>query len=143
MSDPVEQLIEELRSFAEAYPEDIFRPLTDADRKEHPVLITRASADMGRHMGKWMLRAAAALLACAETARRLEVAERALLHHGYRKSCDIPACNCGDQWLHGGNAAQRLSEIDGVLRDEGLTQGKTILNAVKELLATRAQGEKE
>jgi len=88
-------------------------------------------------------RAAAALLACAETARKLEVAERALLHHGYRKSCDIPACNCGDQWLHGGNAAQRLSEIGGVLRDEGLTQGKTILNAVKELLATRAQGEKE
>jgi hypothetical protein len=46
-------IVRDLRSFAEAYPEDVFRPLTDADRKEHSVLITRASAQMGRHFGKW------------------------------------------------------------------------------------------
>jgi len=40
-----------------------------------------------------------------------DVAERALRMHGYRKSCDIPACNCGDQWHHGGTAERRLREV--------------------------------
>jgi hypothetical protein len=62
-------IVRDLRSFAEAYPEDVFRPLTDADRKEHSVLITRASAQMGRHFGKWATKAAdtiEALLAALE-----------------------------------------------------------------------------
>lgn len=48
---------------------------------------------------------------------------------GYRR-CDIPACNCGS--FHGGHANERLREIDEAL---GLrTQGKTILQAVQELV---------
>jgi hypothetical protein len=70
----------------------------------------------------------------------LVTAERALLRHGYRKSCDIPACNCGDQWNHGGHAAKRLAEIDGVLE---YANGKTILQRVEilraQLTAARAE----
>ncbi len=39
-------------------------------------------------------------------------AERALRSKGYRKSCDIPVCNCGDQWAHGGHAERRLHEFE-------------------------------
>lgn len=70
----------------------------------------------------------------AETAEcKLDTAERALERHGYRRSCDIPACNCGDQWNHGGHAADRLREIS----DEVYTNGKTVLQAVKDLCAER------
>jgi hypothetical protein len=64
----------------------------------------------------------------------LEIAERALLAHGYRKSCDIPACNCGDQWHHGGNAVARLVEIRDAIseRESFKNNGKTILQCVKE-----------
>lgn len=31
---------------------------------------------------------------------RLERAEHRLMLLGYRRTCDIPACNCGDQWAH-------------------------------------------
>lgn len=61
------------------------------------------------------------------------VAEDALYRKGYRKSCDIPACNCGDQWTHGGHADARLQEIDEALYPR--TNGKTILTAVNELVA--------
>ena len=64
---------------------------------------------------------------------RLEVAERALLRHGYRSECDIPACNCGRQWSHGGNAATRLSEISHALG--GRQNGRTLLAAIEELVA--------
>lgn len=55
--------------------------------------------------------------ALVEQDERLRRAESALRHHGYRESCDIPACNCGDQWMHGGHAEARLSEIREKLDD--------------------------
>ncbi len=55
-----EALIEQLRSTAAAYPEDVFRPLDEEDKK-HPLTIQRASASMGRHMAPLLLKAAAAL----------------------------------------------------------------------------------
>jgi hypothetical protein len=44
-----------------------------------------------------------------------DIAERALQSKGYRKECDIPACNCGPQWSHGGRAEERLREISDAL----------------------------
>jgi len=61
---------------------------------------------------------------------QLEVAERALRNKGYRKSCEISECNCGDQWNHGGNAEQRLSEIADAVR----TNGETVLQSVQRLV---------
>ena len=58
---PHEELINRLRQTAEAYPEDIFTPLTDEDRKAHGTLISRASAGMGRHFSKLFTAAADAL----------------------------------------------------------------------------------
>lgn len=52
-------LVERLRPYSTAYPEDIFIPLTDEDLLEHGMLITRASAGMGRHCAKFMAEAAA------------------------------------------------------------------------------------
>jgi histidine ammonia-lyase len=63
---------------------------------------------------------------------RAEAVETALRRHGYRRSCDSPACNCGDQWTHGGHAARRLTEVAEVLGER--TQGRTILAAVQTLL---------
>lgn len=65
-----------------------------------------------------------------------DTAIRALHHHGYKKSCDIPACNCGDQWLHGGHAGERLRAIGEVLP---FTNGATILQRVKQVLEERDQ----
>jgi hypothetical protein len=53
-----EELLHRLESWAEAYPPDIFTPLEgnpmkktgDYDTSEKRTLITRASAQMGRHM---------------------------------------------------------------------------------------------
>ena len=56
------ELIDELRAVARAYPEDVFLPLDDEDKK-HPLTIQRASAAMGRHMAPLLLRAADALAA--------------------------------------------------------------------------------
>jgi hypothetical protein len=63
---------------------------------------------------------------------RLEKAEWALESNGFRRTCDIPACNCGNQWGHGGHASQRLWEISEALGDR--TQGVTILDAVQLLV---------
>lgn len=52
------ELVDTLRSFGQAYPEDMFGPVTDAERKEHGSLITRTSAGMGRHCAKFMAQAA-------------------------------------------------------------------------------------
>ena len=57
LSDADEELVRRLRDFARAYPEDIFLPMNDDDKK-HPGTITRASASMGRHFAKWFTRAA-------------------------------------------------------------------------------------
>lgn len=74
----------------------------------------------------------------AEVARERDEAERALRHHGYRKSCDIPACNCGDQWHHGGYAVERLLEIGEALP---YVNGKTILMTVKEMCQQLAEAQ--
>jgi hypothetical protein len=60
-----------------------------------------------------------------------DAAERALQMRGYRKSCDIPACNCGDQWLHGGTAERRLHEV---LEERDTARAE--LAAVREKLVT-------
>ena len=65
----------------------------------------------------------------AETAR--DRAEQALRANGYRKDCDIPACNCGPQWNHGGHANQRLSELSDALPYEN---GKTVLQRAQSLV---------
>jgi hypothetical protein len=69
-------------------------------------------------------------------AEQLEVAESALIRHGYRKSCDIPACNCGDQWNHGGNAAMRLREFSEEMSGAGFNGG-TLLSNLKMLIADK------
>lgn len=65
---------------------------------------------------------------------RLDIAERALLGHGYRKSCGIPACNCGDQWNHGGLARERLGEIDDATRAY-YQNGETLLARIQRMVA--------
>lgn len=62
-----------LRDFARAYPEDVFTPLTASERKAYPTLITKASADMGRHFGKFALEA-------ADRIANLEAENEALRH---------------------------------------------------------------
>ena len=64
-------------------------------------------------------------------------ARDALIRKGYRKSCDIPACNCGDRWHHGGHAELRLAEIYEALGQ--LTNGATALTAINTLAAQLAE----
>jgi len=48
--DRLEEHARTLRDFSEAYPAHIFTPLTPLDRaRVGPVIITRCSAEMGRH----------------------------------------------------------------------------------------------
>ena len=70
-------------------------------------------------------------------AAELGTAERALLNKGYRKSCDVPACNCGDQWTHGGHAAARLVEFRETLAEATETNGVILLDALKQLVHER------
>jgi hypothetical protein len=70
----------------------------------------------------------------AELKDRLDVAERALSHHGYRNSCGIPACNCGDQWNHGGHAVARLDEIASATQDH-YRNGELLLTRVERIVA--------
>lgn len=70
----------------------------------------------------------------AELEERSRIAESALEKHGYRRECNIPACNCPPHWNHGGHAAERLHEI----ADEVWENGKTALQSVKDL-RTRAE----
>ena len=58
-TDQAEEFIRRLRSFAQAYPEDVFPPLTVDERKALPRgTIDRISASMGRHMSKLMVEVA-------------------------------------------------------------------------------------
>lgn len=54
----IEDIAHRLKGWSEAYPEDIFRPLSEAEIKEvtkvYPGVIDRASAAMGRHFAKQM-----------------------------------------------------------------------------------------
>lgn len=58
MSNESEEMVRVLRRWSEAYPEDIFPPVTQEDRDNHPGVVTRAAAQMGRHMAKFMSEAA-------------------------------------------------------------------------------------
>jgi hypothetical protein len=58
-----------------------------------------------------------------------ERALRFISMEGYRR-CDIPACNC--PYWHGGNASQRLRELDDALPYEN---GSTILKRTQKLVA--------
>lgn len=80
----------------------------------------------------WALRERSRKIERDLAAARAEVenAERALLRHGYRKSCDIPACNCGDQWSHGGHASTRLRELSDALEP---ANGETLLQRATSL----------
>jgi len=80
--------------------------------------------------------------------RRLHVelaaAEYALRSKGYRKSCEIPACNCGDQWSHGGNAEARLRELSSELHGSPVDMnGKTLLAGLSELVERAENAEAE
>jgi hypothetical protein len=63
-----------------------------------------------------------------------DVAVYALQSKGYRKSCDIRACNCGDQWNHGGHAEERLRELRDALP---YVNGKTLLTIATDLVEER------
>ena len=62
MSNDSEELINTLRGFTKAYPEDIFTPMDsetrDAIAQQYPGAIDRISAGMGRHCGKFFGQAA-------------------------------------------------------------------------------------
>lgn len=82
--------------------------------------------------------------ATADLRERLEVAEYALRSKGYRKSCEIAACNCGDQWAHGGNAEARLRELSSELNGSPVDMnGKTLLTGLTELIERAEQAEAE
>jgi uncharacterized small protein (DUF1192 family) len=74
----------------------------------------------------------------------LATAEYALRSKGYRKSCDISACNCGDQWSHGGNADARLRELSSELHGSPVDMnGKTLLAGLSELVERTEKAEAE
>lgn len=70
----VEVLVETLRGFGRAYPEDIFGPVTAQETKEYGNLITRNSAAMGRHCAQFMVKAADMIEAQARTLKRIQSA---------------------------------------------------------------------
>lgn len=59
---------------------------------------------------------------------RLEKAEHGLISKGYRKSCEIPACNCGS------NADARLREIADATRDHW-RDGELLLTRIERIVA--------
>lgn len=69
---------------------------------------------------------------------RVLAIEGFLLREGYVR-CDIPACNC--PYWHGGHASRRLEEIYDALGE--LTQGKTALTVVAELVAMQEHADGE
>jgi hypothetical protein len=75
-----EELINTLRSFGKAYPEDVFKPLLDKEIKDvartYPVFIDRNSAAMGRHCAKFMTEAADALDLMVATTQFVSVDDR-------------------------------------------------------------------
>ena len=70
-------LVETLRAFAQAYPLDVFPPITDEERERLGAgLISRASAGMARHIGSFFTDAAdriEELEAIAELASRIDI----------------------------------------------------------------------
>lgn len=77
----VEALIEEVQAFADAYPTDVFGPVTDDEREQYGSLIARASASMGRHMGRRFLPKALALRAALCPAPGVDGLRQGNWHH--------------------------------------------------------------
>lgn len=97
--------------------------VSDASRNEMQRIADAALAYIRQHDGH------------ADLQERLDTAESALLAHGYRKSCSIPACNCGDQWNHGGNANARLNEIESATADY-YRNGEILLERIERVIAS-------
>lgn len=78
MDKSTEHFIGVLYGFAKAYPVDIFPPLTQDEVDQYSTIISKASAGMGRHLGKFMHDAATEIerLAIEATALRQQVALR-------------------------------------------------------------------
>jgi hypothetical protein len=53
-----QDIYDQLRGFEHAYPTDIFPPLTEKEIEEHSHIVTKASAQMGRHMAQFTKQAA-------------------------------------------------------------------------------------
>jgi len=67
---------------------------------------------------------------------RLQNAEWVLTNSGFVR-CDIPACNC-DSWHQVGGFRARFDEIKEVVEEAGYsTNGRTLLDAVKSLVAAK------
>lgn len=88
--DRLERLLRQLRSWSKAYPEDVFIPFTEEERKEHSLIITRASGAMGRHMAKFT----------DEAADYIEQQQRALEHYANREAWHsfVPDSLSGECW---------------------------------------------
>lgn len=54
----MKDITERLKDAAEAYPVDIFPPVTAEQRDTYPAVVTRASAQMGRHFSPMFIEAA-------------------------------------------------------------------------------------
>lgn len=104
-----DRLISDLRGFAVAYPEDIFTPLTPEEIEEHPLIITKASASMGRHFQQWFTAAADML------SDNANVASAAYLECA--KLCEI-ASNIGP----GAKIDKRIKALEVKMRE--LAEGK-------------------
>jgi hypothetical protein len=88
-AEELEDFVNTLRGFTKAYPEDIFLPLTEEQIKEHSLVITRASAGMGRHLAKFF----------AQAAEHIEALERRIaeLERRYQWAAnELLACDYGD-----------------------------------------------
>lgn len=69
---------------------------------------------------------------------RMEKAEWVLQNSGFRR-CDIPACNC-NSWHQVGGYAERFREIKEAVEEAGhSTNGKILLDVVKEILDRAAR----
>lgn len=76
---PDDALAERLRACAMAYPEEMFPPLTDDDRRNHGVLVSRAAAAMGRHFAPLFTSAAGEL---ERLQQRVSILESLREQHG-------------------------------------------------------------
>jgi hypothetical protein len=73
--------------------------------------------------------------------KRLRIAEWTLEKSGFRR-CDIAACNCNG-WHQVGGFKKRFDEIKEVVEDAGFsTNGRTLLVAVQDVIATLRRQER-
>lgn len=88
----VKGLVERLRDFEQAYGEEFFRPLTKEERAEvGPVVLSLASAEMGRHLAQFFKQAADALEAAEQRVQKLEAALKPFAEYAAMSQRTIPA----------------------------------------------------